>query len=296
MQNLELECIPGWRYCNVRAGEKAPYPANWQQRPLALRDIESANVGLLLGPTSHGVCALDFDGTSAWSWFERNIGCELPPTATWTSGKQDRCQMAFRVPSTYWLWIRTLKITHTRTDEIEPGEGFEFRWAGAQSVMPPSTLHDGRCYEWIRSPGQVGVAELPDGVLAYWLTHANPDVPETPTRDLTALTDADVWDIESLLMVLQQKYATLDYDTWRTTAWATAHHIGAPAAGVLMHQYWPERERGEYQRLYKTYNAERSPRIGSIRHILGEEAAGEIALARAQLEIDNVTARIKKWQ
>ena len=296
MQNLELECVPGWRYCNVRPGEKAPYPNNWQQRPMMLRDVESANVGLLLGPVSHGTCALDFDGTSAWTWFMDTIGCDLPPTATWTSGKQDRCQMAFRVPPTYWLWIRTHKITHTRSEAIAEGEGFEFRWAGAQSVMPPSTLHDGRCYEWIRSPGEVGVADLPDGVLAYWLEHANPDVPATPPRDLTALTDSDVWDIESLLMVLQQKYTVLDYDTWRTTAWATAHHIGPAAAGVLMHEYWPERERGEYQRLYRTYNAERSPKIGSIRHILGEAAAGDIALARAQLEIDSVNARIKKWQ
>lgn len=296
MKNLQLECIPSWRYCNVRPGEKAPYPANWQQRPLALSDIESTNVGLLLGPVSHGVCALDFDGTSAWSWFEANIGCDLPPTACWTSGKQDRCQMAFRVPSTYWLWIRTLKITHTRTAEIAEGEGFEFRWAGAQSVVPPSTLKDGRSYEWINTPGAVGVADLPDAVLAYWLLHANPDVPETPPRDLTALTDADVWDIESLLMVMQQRYTTLDYDTWRTVAWATAHHIGPAAAGVLMAQYWPEKQRGEYARLYRTYNAERSPKIGSVRHMLGEDAAGDIALARAQLEIDSVTARIKKWQ
>lgn len=296
MKNLQLECVPGWRYCNVRAGAKAPYPANWQQRPLELNQIESTNVGLLLGPVSQGVCALDFDGASAWTWFDQTIGCALPATTTWTSGKHSRCQMAFRVPSTYWLYLRTLKIAHTRDALIAPGEGFEFRWAGAQSVLPPSTLADGRSYTWVTPPEAVGMAELPDAILAYWLQHSNPTVPEHAARDTTNITDTDLWDIESLLMVLKQQHATLDYDTWRTVAWATAHHVGTQVAGVLMNQYWPERLRGEYHRLFRGYNAERSPRINTVRHLLGEAAASDIALARAQLEIDSAKEKIRKWQ
>lgn len=296
MKNLQLECVPGWRYCNVRAGGKAPYPNNWQQRALSLAAIESTNVGLLLGPVSQGVCALDFDGPTAWTWFDATIGCALPETTTWTSGKTARCQMAFRVPSAYWFYLRTLKITHTRDAGIAPGEGFEFRWAGAQSVLPPSTLADGRSYTWITEPSQVGLAELPDAILAYWLQHANPEVPEHPTRDTSNITDTDVWDIESLLMVLKQRHDVLDYDTWRTVSWATAHHVGTAVAGVLMSHYWPERLRGEYHRLFRGYNPERSPRINSVRHLLGESATLDIALARADLELQATQQKIQKWQ
>jgi len=265
MINTQLECVPAWRYCHVHDGEKRPYPANWQQRPGLLTEIASTNIGLLLGPTSHGVCALDFDGTSAWSWFDHTIGCDLLPTATWTSGKADRCQMAFQVPAAYWFYLRTLKIAHTRDPQIALGEGFEFRWAGAQSVLPPSRLSDGRSYEWIRTPAESGIAQLPDAVLAYWLQQANPAVPPVPPRDLSQLSDRDLHEIHTLLQLLRGQHPTLDYDTWRTVAWATAHHLGVPVAQALMPLYWPEKKSGEYRQLYSGYSAERSPTIGSIR-------------------------------
>jgi len=269
MKNTELECVPSWRYCHVRAGEKRPYPANWQQQPLLLADIDSTNVGLLLGPSSHGVCALDFDGPSSWTWFDRAIGCALPTTTTWSSGKTGRCQMAFRVPAAYWFYLRTLKIAHTRDPAIAEGEGFEFRWAGAQSVMPPSTLADGRAYVWLVPPSQVGMALLPEEILCYWLQHANPDVPPTPTRDLSQITQVDLDEIQLLLTQVHAQHTILDYDTWRTVAWATAHHVGVPLAQQIMCGYWPENKPGEYRSLYSGYSAQRSPTIGSIRMLAG---------------------------
>lgn len=285
MRDIELECTPGWRYCNVRAGEKRPYPANWQQRPLALRDIESANVGLLLGPVSHGVCALDFDGASAWTWFDNAIGCALPTTTTWTSGKSSRCQMAFQVPSQYWLYLRTLKITHTRDKHIAEGEGFEFRWAGSQSVMPPSTLTDGRAYTWLVPPSAGDIAPLPDAILCYWLQHANPDVPDNPPRDLSQVTQHDLDEVELLLTQLKQRYPSLDYDTWLTVSWATAHHLGPAVAQHVMSQHWPEKKRGEYGRLYRGYDPVRSPTIGSIRKLVGPVRSDETKLTALQIQL-----------
>jgi hypothetical protein len=72
--------------------------------------------------------------------------------------------------------------------------------------------------------------------------------------------------------------------------------VGAGAAGVLMAQYWPERLRGEYHRLFRGYNAERSPRINTVRHLLGESATLDIALARADLELQATQEKIRKWQ
>ena len=269
MINTQLECVPAWRYCHVRAGEKRPYPANWQQQPVLLKDIDSPNVGLLLGPTSHGVCALDFDGPSSWTWFDRAIGCALPPTTTWTSGKAGRCQMAFQVPTAYWFYLRTLKISHTRDAAIAEGDGFEFRWAGCQSVMPPSRLSDGREYVWLVPPSAVGMALLPDEIVAYWLQQANPDQPPTPARDLSQITQVDLDEIQLLLTQVHAQHPRLNYDAWRTVAWGTAHHVGVPLAQQIMCEYWPEKKPGEYRQLYSGYSPERSPTIGSIRMLAG---------------------------
>ena len=277
--------MTGWRYCNVTPGDKRPYPAGWQNRPLKLADIDSTNIGVLLGPQSHGVMALDFDGASAWSWFDATFGCALPATVTWTSGKAARCQMAFQVPSTYWLWLKTLKITHTRSEEIAPGEGFEFRWAGGQSVVPPSRLDDGREYTWLASPRTTPVARIPEEILIYWLEHSNPAVPDTPERDLSQVTQADLDEIELLLTQLRARYASLDYDTWLTVSWATAHHLGTGVAQHVMSQHWPEKKPGEYRRLYRGYDSGRSPTIGSIRKLVGPVNNDEKKLISMQIKL-----------
>ena len=68
MDNFILDKQTDWRYCRVKAGDKKPYPADWQKTPLELHQVDSHNIGLLLGPVSGGVCAIDFDGYSAIDW------------------------------------------------------------------------------------------------------------------------------------------------------------------------------------------------------------------------------------
>jgi len=268
MNYIELEVVPAWRYCNVRGGEKIPYPAGWQRDPRRIKDIESDNVGLLLGPVSGGLVALDFDGASAWSWFDQRIGCALPPTVMWTSGKDSRCQMAFQVPAQYWDYVRTQKITHTRDDMIADGEGFEFRWTGCQSVVPPSQLADGRQYAWIASPAQTDVAELPDEILAHWLTlsdnHAVVNTNPVVDIDLDKVNEKSFNRVAELLLELKKTYTDLPYDDWFRIAFATASEIGNTAAAALLSTIWPEKVRGEYARLLASRDPGRSPTVKSL--------------------------------
>ena len=274
MKSIELEVIPNWRYCAVRSGEKIPYPAGWQNNPRHIRDIESTNVGLLLGTASGGLVALDFDGASAWTWFSQRIGCDIPKTVMWTSGKDSRCQMAFTVPEPYWNYIRTHKITHTRDAVIADGEGFEFRWTGCQSVMPPSTLADGRTYQWITDPCQTNVAEIPNDILVYWLQLGEPPtvLNTNPVLDIKIddINEQQFNDVSELLEKLHQRHPRPDYDTWMRIAFATASELGNSVAAVLLSSIWPEQERGEYIRLLSGRDPSRSPTVKSLSYMLGE--------------------------
>ena len=262
-----LQQQPTWRYCRVRAGEKKPYPANWQNNPLLLHEVDSANIGLILGPKGLGVCAIDFDGTSAWAWLVQQGVSNLPITPTWTSGKQDRCQMAFVVPEEYWDVLETKKIA------TGIKEGFEFRWAGGQSVLPPSIHPDThKPYEWLVDASQE-MAVIPEDLLLVWLgeiakkTIVEPDL--TPEVKLEELDQFEINEAESVLKHLKERRPVLSYDEWRTVCWGLAHHIGREAAGVLIKMYYPEQKRGEYRNLFKTWNKAKSPKLGSLMYLAG---------------------------
>ena len=268
MRDTILEHQPNWLYCRVRSGEKKPYPADWQNNPLPLDRIDSQNIGLILGPKGNGVCAIDFDGTSAWTWAtEHGIDISALKSVSWSSGKTDRCQMAFWVPEEYWDVLKTKKVA------TGDREGFEFRWAGGQSVLPPSIHPDThQPYFWlIDATNPVDI--LPDSILLAWLEQIagdkviEPDL--TPEVSLDTLTDAQVADVEQALAVLKQRRPALTYDEWSRVSWAVAHELGRGVAKLLMTQYYPERERGEYDNLYKTWNKAKSPTIGSLYFMAG---------------------------
>jgi hypothetical protein len=122
-------------------------------------------VGLVLGETS-GVIALDFDGDGSTAMFQEVYGVEwnrLPPTVAWTSGRPNRRQMAFRVPSDMWPYLRGRRFFNTADGRTV----LELRGAGHQSIIAgehPDTLG----YEWIpgRSPADLQVADAPEWLLA----------------------------------------------------------------------------------------------------------------------------------
>lgn len=264
-----LQQQPTWRYCRVRAGEKKPYPANWQNTPLLLDEVDSGNIGLILGPKGNGVMAIDFDGTTAWTWLaEQGIDYRtLPKTPTWASGKTDRCQMAFQVPEEYWDVLKTKKIATGQR------EGFEFRWAGGQSVLPPSQHPEtGQQYIWY-VPATELVATIPDVLLMVWLeqiAQENIVIKDyEPEVDLSQLEQFDINEAESILKILKERRPALTYDEWRTVCWGLAHHIGRAAAGVLIKMYYPEQKRGEYDNLFRSWNKAKSPTLGSVMYMAG---------------------------
>lgn len=263
MKNIDLECVPDWRFCNIPRGEKGPRSAGWQKTPLTLEQInQDGNVGVLLGPLSGGLCALDFDGASAWTWFEQTFNRTFHPTTIcWSSGKDSRCQAAYYIPEQYWRYLRTHKIA---TGEAE---GFEFRWTGCQSVLPPS-LHPGTGYEyfWVAGPATTELEPIPEDILIYWLQLSNPERPpiEREDVDFSTVTDAKFNDLNSILTDLQKYYPTLTYDDWMRISFATASEIGNDAAGLLLNSLWPEQERGEYRRLLRGRDPGRSPTVRSL--------------------------------
>ena len=268
MKDDLLEQQPTWRYCRVRAGEKKPYPADWQNNPMTLEQIDSQNIGLILGPLGNGVCAIDFDGTTAWKWIEeQHVRMAGLRSVSWSSGKTDRCQMAFQVPEEYWDVLKTKKIS------TGDREGFEFRWAGGQSVLPPSIHPDTKePYYWIIDSSEI-VETIPEDLLTVWLTliaeEGHREVDLEPEVILEDLTEQEIKEVELELAELKQRRPTLAYDEWRTVCWAVAHHIGRAAAKIVLNKYYAEQKSGEYDILFRTWNKGKSPTLGSLKFMAG---------------------------
>ena len=260
MKNLDLECVPTWRFCTIPHGQKGPRYAGWQTRPYTLEQIDPINnVGVLLGPLSGGLCALDFDGTTAWTWFDQQFpDLNMPATCAWSSGRRNRCQMAFRVPEAYWDYLKTIKIP---TGEAE---GFEFRWTGGQSVVPPSVHPTTQQeYFWVQAPSVTDLAELPDAILCHWLLQTNP-------APATLHTDAEIPpptgdEITRIYEDLKRFYPTLGYDRWSIATWVACRELGQTDGLAVMRYFWPEKDAGEYANLLKSNSRPAKPAtIGSI--------------------------------
>ena len=264
MRDDELECVPQWRFCTIPRGQKGPRYANWQSQPRLLDQVEAGNnIGVLLGAPSAGLAALDFDGATAWSWWDQHIGTRIPDTVTWASGKPSRCQMAFAVPEPYWAHLRTVKIA------TGAAEGFEFRWTGAQSVVPPS-LHPtmGAEYFWVQAPSRTDIAAVPDAVLSRWLELSNP---APAHQDPPAYPPTTNVEIEQLAAELKQYYNKLDsYDLWTSVCWAFCNTIGYADGILLMRYYWPEQEPGEYDRLISRPSGGRQYTVGTIKWLIAQ--------------------------
>ncbi len=171
---------------------KAPYTFKWQDTDISLNELETAllkgkatGYGLRLGKPSHGLFALDYDGNSAIAKGLEIFG-ELPQSVSWTSGKEGRYQILFQLsPEQQQLILdaieRSGKKSATKKIACDEGEGLEFRYTGAQSVLPPSMHPTQGFYKWINSPIDTPVAELPQIVINYWLELLKPKTSKVST-------------------------------------------------------------------------------------------------------------------
>jgi hypothetical protein len=130
-----------------------------------IQDMEPLAVGVLLGQASGGLLAVDFDGPGSEEKFVELYGrpsSDLPLTLSWSSGRKERRQLAYRVDREWWPELHGGK----RWDNESGSTVLELRWDGQQSAFAgahPDT--DG--YSWIngRSP-----AEFPEPAIAPdWL-------------------------------------------------------------------------------------------------------------------------------
>ncbi|MFO7032489.1 hypothetical protein B9T07_22845 [Limnospira fusiformis CCALA 023] len=164
-------------------GEKAPYRTGWQKESAISRDVlvdeiskgRAKGYGLRTGKVSGGIVAIDADGHKAHELAESLGG--LPPTVSFTSGKEGRAQYLYLIPDTYWDKITTKKLPtgHKSSDGKE--ELLELRWDGCQSVLPPSKHPETGEYKWLKSPNEIDIAQAPLWVINKMLKETPQPMP-----------------------------------------------------------------------------------------------------------------------
>ena len=112
--------------------------------------------GVILGPVSGGLAAIDFDGPGSVEMFLQTFGrpaTDLPQTIGWTSGKDSRCQLSYVIDREWWDSIRGGKSFKNNTGRTV----LEFRWSGQQSAIAGVHPETGS-YSWIKgcSPAELG--------------------------------------------------------------------------------------------------------------------------------------------
>lgn len=260
MRDIELECLVNWRFVPIPYGEKGPKTKDWHKKPYTLEQIpQNSNIGVILGPQSNGIIAIDFDGPWAWDYWLENIKVPFDTidTVMWTSNKPGRCQMAFQVPIEFWPHMPDCFKVIGPIGEDGKHQAIEFRWGntkGIQSVLPPSLHPDNKIdpnvnYAWLRKPSQVNVQEIPIELLEWIYNYKEEsDIMEQVTEYSKNTPD----DVAQMCEELKRLYPSLDYDTWIRVTWAFCSELGTNDGIMLMKYYYPESKKGEYNKLTKS--------------------------------------------
>ena len=196
---------------------------NWQTRGYTPEQLDEFHLsydatGVMLGEISGGLDAFDFDGITNQE-FKENFGCnikDLPPTVSFTSGREDRFQSLYFIPREHWKDIKPKQIR--KQGEVI----FENRWSGQMSVV--SGVHpEGRTYSFLpgRAPNEIDIATMPEKVienLKLWLdTYQGKEVQEEKALDKTYLDI--LYDISKYRDILRNwlPYSEVfgAYDDWR---------------------------------------------------------------------------------
>lgn len=153
-----------WKGKDCATPGKHPQGEAWQLRATSDEDeiagwfdeSKPVNIGLLLGPRS-GVVDVELDGEDAKAAWE-SLGLGEIYTPTYTAG---------RGPHRLFRWDESLPAVAVKKVggiEVRIGNGDK----AAQSVIPPSTHHTGKTYQWVPglSPDDVELAPLPEKLVA----------------------------------------------------------------------------------------------------------------------------------
>jgi hypothetical protein len=192
----------------------------WQNQPgydvdgLTALNGHVKAAGLILGPPSGGVLAVDFDGPDAPDKFQSIYGrppTDLPSTVGVTSGKHCRGQRLFQVDQDWWTHLRGRRAWHHNGEIC-----LELRWAGHQSVIAgahPET----NGYSWLpeSSPADRDLALAPDWLLEPLLRSEAHAEPFQPTTD-------DAKRAAAMLQCISTADRT-SYDDWLEVGMALHH-------------------------------------------------------------------------
>lgn len=163
---------------------KRPTADEWQTTPLDRAQVNTllnngryTGVGLNLG-LALTLIAIDVDGPSAEELLALISNGDSLLTVAWTSGREGRQQLLYQLPEALAERLTQLgcgnwNLREFPRDSANPqhscskGETLNFRFAGCQSVLPPSWHPDQKApYYWLISPAEVAVAPAPAWLIA----------------------------------------------------------------------------------------------------------------------------------
>lgn len=157
----------GWVVMPIKPNDKRPIIKNWskiQSNDETLDKFkDTSNIGIIMGATSNIVCidvdVKNTDGVATLERLEEQLG-ELPQTV-----------MSETPSGGIHYYFKYVKGIRNRKDV---GEGIDIQADGTQTVEVPSQI-DGTHYEWVNSPFEYEIAELPQKWKQYLCEEVDED-------------------------------------------------------------------------------------------------------------------------
>lgn len=157
----------GWVVMPIKPNDKRPIIKNWskiQSNDETLDKFkDTSNIGIIMGATSNIVCidvdVKNTDGVATLERLEEQLG-ELPQTV-----------MSETPSGGIHYYFKYVKGIRNRKDV---GEGIDIQADGTQTVEAPSQI-DGTYYEWVNSPFEYEIAELPQKWKQYLCEEVDED-------------------------------------------------------------------------------------------------------------------------
>ena len=157
----------GWVVMPIKPNDKRPIIKNWskiQSNDETLDKFkDTSNIGIIMGATSNIVCidvdVKNADGIATLEKLERELG-ELPQTV-----------MSETPSGGIHYYFKYVKGIRNRKNV---GEGIDIQADGTQTVEAPSQI-DGTYYEWVNSPFEYEVEELPQKWKQYLCEEVDED-------------------------------------------------------------------------------------------------------------------------
>lgn len=157
----------GWVVMPIKPNDKRPIIKNWskiQSNDETLDKFkDTSNIGIIMGATSNIVCidvdVKNADGIATLERLEEQLG-ELPQTV-----------MSETPSGGIHYYFKYVKGIRNRKNV---GEGIDIQADGTQTVEAPSQI-DGTYYEWVNSPFEYEIAELPQKWKQYLCEEVDED-------------------------------------------------------------------------------------------------------------------------